>query len=175
MAAPIEETPGPQPDPGAGQLRQAIDQATVMQITAESQQVLQGILDNLPVFEQMSTYYPKSYQAILSLVTAFENLSHLLQEAGLLSELPPDENGNGTVGPDEGDKVPPKGDKAKSGDKELPIGTVRSVKIGSRVYRRIKQADGWHYQAGAQQGQSMQSGPGSSDNYSNVKAKYSGD
>lgn len=127
------------------ELKAAISNATVLQLVAESQTVLQNLLANSAVFEELAVFYPKTYESIVQLVMAFEQLSTLLQELNVLHnvEQPPEEEDDGqaekkqTAGPS-------KETKGKKRHKAVE-GEERQVQIGGRSYRRVYRNGAWHY------------------------------
>ena len=130
------------------ELVQQISQASILQLVNESQQILQGLLANDAVWEQLAVYYPKAYASLVSLVSAFEQLSVLLQELNVLHNVEQPEEEEQESKPKEKTAASPSSDKAHSKRKKAQVGDERDVVIGGRTYRRVYGPDHkWHYKS----------------------------
>lgn len=133
--------------PGGNDLVQQVDQSVAMHLVKESQMVLQQLLEFAPVWEELQLYYPKAYQAMLNLISAFESLSVMLQEAGVLHDVEhgDDDEAEAQHAPEApGGKVQG-GGQAEGGKQEIPVGSIKTVQIGGRFYKRQKTQDGWKF------------------------------
>jgi hypothetical protein len=138
-------------DPAAShpsfELKATIDRAQMLQLVSESQLILQNLLAHQEVFDSMSVFYPKTFQSIVALVMAFENLSVLLQEVGALQdaeEVEPEEK----EAPKKKQTKSPKTEVKGSGRHKPSVGEEKQVQISGRLYRRIYGPDHkWHYKA----------------------------
>jgi len=131
------------------ELKERISQAVILQLVGQSQLVLQNLLAHQEVWDNMAVFYPKSFESLVQLVAAFEQLSVLLQEVGALQDVQEQE-------PEEEKKPAEKKSPKKGGPKSEVEGKGRhkaidgeekEVKIGNRLYRRRYSAQDhkWHY------------------------------
>ena len=144
MPKQVEESTPQQAVGEAQELADSLENGMALHLVAESQQVLQGLLEQMPVFQEMEVYYPKTYESILALVTAFENLTVMLQSVGALHDVEiPEEQPEDTQKSDSAASA-----KSSDGDSQkqaVPVGTIRIAYINGRPYKRVKKEDGWHY------------------------------
>ena len=135
------------------QLTKQIDQAAVLQLITESQQVLQQMLASEAVWDELAVFYPKAFQALSNLIAAFESLSVMLQEVGALHDVQEQEPDEAKEPSPSKKKPSPKTDENKSKRKKAVVGDTRQVMIGGRSYTRRYEADGkWHYVSSGQHG-----------------------
>lgn len=129
------------------ELKERISQAVILQLVGQSQLVLQNLLAHTETFDMLAVYYPKTYESLVQLVAAFEQLSVLLQEVGALQDVQEQE-------PEEEKKPAEKKSPKKGGPKsevegkkrtKPTEGTEKQVLINGRSYRRVYHNGSWHY------------------------------
>lgn len=141
------------------ELKQRIDQGTILQLVSESQLVLQNLLAHQDVFDNMATYYPKTFESIVQLVAAYEQLSVLLQEVGALQDIKqqeqePESNEQKSQSKPKG----PQSEEAHTKRKKANVGDEKAVTINNRIYkRRYGEDHQWHYVSGGQKAQNPNS------------------